>query len=357
MLNQEKGKYQWENILTGAPKINYKFRKGVTISGMVDKKLNPNNKYKVTLFSIKSKVWEETNLNQNNKFQFENFYAKDSTAFLFQLSGDKDNSMKSNIFAHVVPSDDQSVFNPNYDTQSCPSILKTDTTFNFKKTIIDNNAIELSSVVVTNKNKKEVFLHKDNSDNINATAYKIENQYGSILNFLNSHGFKAGLDENNSVTITSNRNIMQNGRSPDVFIDDIRLFTFDPLFNLFLEDVDEIYIDKVGFLGSTGSEGIIKIYLKPNTNKDFYNPKFSTLIVTSGFTKSIDYKNSFFENTRDFNYFGSLKWEPNISETPDQTFEVKFVNNNQNAVQVSIEGFTPEGQLISEIKKVILPSL
>ncbi len=350
MLNQEKSKYHWENILAGAPKIKYNFKKGVSIDGVVENNLNTKNKYKITLFSLKDKVYEQTDIASDNKFKFENFYAKDSTAFLFQVSGDKGNTIKSNIFAHVVPLSDRFTGNPYFEKFNCPQLQKSETTFNFKNT--KSNITELASVVVVNKFKKDVFVHQKESDNINATGYKIENEFGTVIDFLNTHGFNAILDEDNSVVITTRRNIMKNGGSSDVYIDDFQVFDLNSLYSLNMQDIDEIFLDKSGFTGTAGSDGVIKIYLKPNTNKDFYDPKFSTLIVTSGFAKNEGFKNSEFDKPNEFFTFGTLKWEPNVFMSPNQDFNVKLVKGNQKNIQVLIEGFDADGQLFSEIKNI-----
>jgi hypothetical protein len=76
------------------------------------------------------------------------------------------------------------------------------------------------------------------------------------------------------------------------------------------------------------------------------------MIVTNGFTPNIEFKNSNFETQKEFYYFGTLHWTPTITLKDSPNFEVKFPKGNQKEIKVQIEGFTPEGQLISEIKKI-----
>jgi hypothetical protein len=76
------------------------------------------------------------------------------------------------------------------------------------------------------------------------------------------------------------------------------------------------------------------------------------LIVTNGFVKNIEFKNSYFETQKEFYYFGTLNWKPTIKIKDNPNFEIKFPKGNQKEIKVQIEGFTPEGQLISEIKKI-----
>jgi hypothetical protein len=98
--------------------------------------------------------------------------------------------------------------------------------------------------------------------------------------------------------------------------------------------------------------GTIKIYLKKGVKNDFYRTKLTSLVVTKGFAKNIEYKNSQFDTQKEFYYFGTLNWTPKIIIKDSPNYEVKFPKGNQTEIQVLIEGFAADGQLISEIKKV-----
>lgn len=352
LLCQEKSKYKWKNIVIGSPKIDFPYKKGVNIIGSVEKKLNPKDKFKIILFSFKDKIWEETYLDKENKFKFENFYAKDSTSLLLQLVNEKNSSYHAKIDSQIESTTTTFTLKPIFEKDNCPILKTLDSPFNFKSTAIDKNATALSEVKITNSFKKEVLTHQKDIGNSFATGYKIpDDDFGSLLLFLDSHGYRTGLDETQSVYISSRRNF--GGRnelsgSPQVFIDEEKLMDFDSLFNLNMSDIDEVYIDKTGI----SAEGVIRIYLKKGVNKDFYNPKFSILIVSSGFSKSVEFKNTTFDNQKEFYTFGTLDWEPNLILSEKHEFEIKFPKGNQKAAQVLIEGFTPEGQFFSEAKKI-----
>ncbi len=83
-----------------------------------------------------------------------------------------------------------------------------------------------------------------------------------------------------------------------------------------------------------------------------YTSKCSTMIAIGGFSKNITFNNSTFKNQKVFNLFGTLNWSPKIQLKDNQNFEIKFPKGNQNTIQVLIEGFSADGQLISEIKKI-----
>ena len=76
------------------------------------------------------------------------------------------------------------------------------------------------------------------------------------------------------------------------------------------------------------------------------------MIATGGFTKNIVFENSNFSSQKEFDLFGTLNWSSNTAIKQNQNFEIRFPKNNQSMIQVLIEGFTDDGQLISEMKKI-----
>lgn len=356
LLNQKRSKYSWENIKTNPPTINYTFDKGVTISGKVEKEIKPNSKFRISLISLKDKVFDETPINEKNDFRFENYYAKDSTVFLLQMINEKNMSIKTNMEARVYRNEIPNKF-PLQIENSCPKEVKKNTPFVFTQPKSENNTINLGEIVIKNKFKKEIFTHKKEMS-MNASAYKIgDNEFGNILDFISMHGYRTGVDpEENNVFIRSNRsaNFGENPRPPAVFIDNNIVFDLNLLFDINLQDVDEIYIDRSGDSNiSMNSDGTIKIFLKPNSIKDdYFNPKYTSLIVTKGFSENIVFKNSAFETQQEFYKFGTLNWTPNIIINENPSFTVKFPRGNQQDIQVYMEGIGDDGQLISEMKTI-----
>ena len=175
------------------------------------------------------------------------------------------------------------------------------------------------------------------------------------MDFIGRNGYRTGInDDDNTAFIRNPRNAVfsENGAPPSVYIDNEVVFDLNLLYSLYLSDVDEIYIDKTGFSGMGGSSGNIKIFLKKGVKTDFYRTKYTSLIVTKGFAKNIDYKNSQFETQKEFYSFGTLNWTSKVLIKENQNYEIAFPKGNQTAIQVLIEGFTADGQLISEIKKI-----
>jgi hypothetical protein len=353
MLNQNRSKYFWNDIMANPPKINFPFAKGVTISGKVEKKITPNSKNKILLISSKNSVFEETTIDKDNDFKFENFFAQDSTVFLLQMMNEKNITIYTKMAPRVTQTESPFRFGLNIENNNCPPLKNNIDNFTFINPNSTKNITNLEEVIIKGNYKK--LLYKEEGNNAMSTAYKIDdNEFGTVLNFISQHGYRTGInEEDQTVYIKSSRSAFSNEPPPTVYIDNIVDSDLNLLFTLSLTEVDEIYIDKSGFSNEVGAgRGTIKIYLKKGVKNDFYRTKLTSLVVTKGFAKNIEYKNSQFDTQKEFYYFGTLNWTPKIIIKDNPNYEVKFPKGNQTEIQVLIEGFAADGQLISEIKKV-----
>ena len=353
MLNQNRSKYFWNDIMANPPKITFPFAKGVTISGKVEKKITPNSKNKILLISSKNSVFEETTIDKDNDFKFENFFAQDSTVFLLQMMNEKNITIYTKMAPRVTQTETPFRLGLNIENNNCPPLKNNIDNFTFTNPNSIKNTTNLKEVIIKGNYKK--LLYKEEGNNAMATAYKIDdNEFGTVLNFISQHGYRTGInEEDQTVYIKSSRSAFSNEPPPTVYIDNIVDSDLNLLFTLNLTEVDEIYIDKSGFSNEVGTgRGTIKIYLKKGVKNDFYRTKLTSLVVTKGFAKNIEYKNSQFDTQKEFYYFGTLNWTPKIIIKDSPNYEVKFPKGNQTEIQVLIEGFAADGQLISEIKKV-----
>ena len=353
MLNQNRSKYFWNDIMANPPKITFPFAKGVTISGKVEKKITPNSKNKILLISSKNSVFEETTIDKDNDFKFENFFAQDSTVFLLQMMNEKNITIYTKMAPRVTQTETPFRLGLNIENNNCPPLKNNIDNFTFINPNSAKNITNLEEVIIKGNYKK--LLYKEEGNNAMATAYKIDdNEFGTVLNFISQHGYRTGInEEDQTVYIKSSRSAFSNEPPPTVYIDNIVDSDLNLLFTLSLTEVDEIYIDKSGFSNEVGAgRGTIKIYLKKGVKNDFYRTKLTSLVVTKGFAKNIEYKNSQFDTQKEFYYFGTLNWTPKIIIKDSPNYEVKFPKGNQTEIQVLIEGFAADGQLISEIKKV-----
>lgn len=354
MLNQNRSKYFWNNIKSNPPKINYIFDKGVIISGKVEKALKPNSKFKVSLFSLKNNVYEETTIDEQNNFKFENFYAKDSTVFILQMMDEKNRAINTKMATSVSSNTSPLYLSLPFGKPICPALKNLNTNFTFSAPKLENSVIKLNEVLITNNSKNQI-LKNTTSMSMNARGYKIqEGQHGNVLDFIGRNGYRTGIGVDDYEAYIRNSFSSSSDSSPAVYVDDIQQMDFNSLFNLDLSDVDEIYIDKSGLSDtSSNSSGTIKVFLKKGGVKNkYFKTKHTSMIVLNGFTPNIEFKNSIFETQKEFYYFGTLNWTPTITIKDNPNFEVKFPKGHQKEINVQIEGFTPDGQLIYEIKKI-----
>ncbi len=353
MLNQNRSKYLWNNIKSNPPKMSYTFDKGVTISGTVEKVIKPKSKFKMSLFSLKDNVFEETTIDEKSNFKFENFYAKDSTVFILQMMDEKSLAITTKMTTKVASEITPLNLSIPFEKSICPPLKKKDTNFTFSPPKLEDSVTKLNEIVVQNNFKKATLIHETEMS-MNAQGFKIqEGQHGSVLDFIGRNGYRTGIDVEDNEAYIRNSNSSSSNNAPAVYIDDIQQTDFNFLFDLEISDVDEIYIDKSGLSDtSSRSTGTIKIFLKKGVKNKFFKIKYSSLIVTNGFSPNIEFKNSYFETQKEFYYFGTLNWTPTITIKDNPNFEVKFPKGNQKEIKVQIEGFTADGQLLSEIRKI-----
>ncbi|MFD2941371.1 hypothetical protein [Flavobacterium notoginsengisoli] len=354
LLNQKKGKYLWDNIKSGTPKISYEFEKGVTINGKVEKELKPNSKNKISLIALKNNLFDQTTIDQNNDFKFEHFFVQDSTVLALQMTNEKNTTLTTKIEARIARNEPRFVLGPSFEKTFCPVIKSSDNIFTYQPP--KTEASELKEVAIKNTYKKEVFTHKADMSPM-ARVFKFDGkEYGTVLNFLSSNGYNTGVNQSDfSVFIKERRSsyLGESASSPNVYIDNFLVFDFNQLFNLTLDQIDEIYIDQTGSSDMTSAgHGTIKIFMKTGQKNDYFKAKFATFIVTKGFAKDFIYKTTPFANQDELNYFGTLGWFPNIEPNDHLDYQIKIPKNQQKEIQVVIEGFSNDGQLISEIKKV-----
>ncbi|AWG20162.1 hypothetical protein FFWV33_00805 [Flavobacterium faecale] len=354
MLNQPRSKFLWENIKNNPPKTGYTFNKGVTISGAVEKNTTGNTNYRISLISLKNSVFEETPIDKNSNFKFEHFFAQDSTVFLLQMINEKSVVKFTKMEARVT-SDEQNFHLPiPFEKNNCPVEKKPENAFTFSKSAFDDGAVDLAGVTVQNNFKKEIFAHKGDMS-LNATAFKMdETDFGNVLDFIGRNGFRTGIDpEENTAYIRNTRDAFSDN-PPAVYIDNVQQTDFNLLYSLDLTDVDEIYIDKSGASDTAASvSGTIKIFLKVGADKnDYFRAKYTSLLVTTGFAKNINFKNATFESQKEYFYFGTLNWTPTIEIKDNPNYELRFPKTGQTEIKVLVEGIAEDGQVISEIQTI-----
>ena len=356
LLNQKASKYNWKNILTKKPIINHPFDLGVNIEGTVNQTLSNKDKYEVNLISYLYNINLNEKLSDTNNFKFENVIAVDSTVFFISLMKDKSKFEDIKLYSKISNNKKRFLKTFPKSIEKCEkkifnSMAEHNSDFPYHK-----NTIVLKDVLLEDK-KIEKLEHQNTYYNkAGAEGYKINQDdiasYGDVLSFIRFHGYDVGIN-GSSVTIKS-RGItsLRGSLSPSVFIDNVPTEEFDFLYNMSLNEVDEIYINKRGFgSGMSTANGSIRIYRKKNTEfSSNLKSKSKTLLIKDGFQKEIPFKNPIYANYKDqaFIKHGSIDWIPNVYTDENGNFEFKIPTLNQDKLLLNIQGIDDEGNFYYE---------
>lgn len=362
LLNQEKNKYDWENIKRITPKESYTFDRGIQIKGIINSTnalINLKN-YRIQLKNILSDVLSSTEVIENNEFFLENTNVTDSLHVICDLINKNDRTKKDMNYSITLVNKDKK-FNKNY--------IPTPYVFPEKK---DNNSlydIEMPWFDNTTILLKEVELKKE------VNALKRQNQLGNsylrgykigvtispnmgVLDFIEQNGFNVS-KRVGAVSITGRTRNSLNGvpyTTPVVYIDGRQLMDFEELSGMRMEDLDEAYISSNAIVPSINNNlGIIKLYRKApdfSSSKTVQKPK----VIIGGFKTITPFENAEYlnESSKGFENFGLIYWLPWVLTDENGNVNIAITNKNHVKTKAIIDGFSNDGKIISEEKEVEL---
>lgn len=358
LLTQSAGKYKWENIVTTPPKDNNIFDFGLTIKGTINQTLADRKKFKVKLFSLQSSISESTGINDKNEFYFNNMVLADSTWVNFTLTDDKNKPIVLKLYPQIL--NGRRTFNKPFKTEKkeCASIEEK---VEYETPSFVNGTIMLEDVEIAVEKKKKL-KYSNSLGNGNLRGYKVaENDQTDVLNFIRNNGFEVPTINgfSNTVEIYSRSVTTINGArsTPILFIDGLQQMSFDLLLNMRMNEVDEIYINAHAIVPSVNNNiGIIKIYMKKGGSGLPQKNNAIPFEIKNAFSKIEPFKNKLYTSTenRGFQNFGLIHWIPAIYTHDSKEFKFQIPNMGQKKVKLLIEGFSAEGQLISETRTITL---
>ena len=358
LLNQKSSKSNWKDIVSNPPAMTHEFDTGLTIRGKLLDDVSDSDKYKVKGFSFLGRINVFSDLNENLEFQFTNLVLADSSVFNFGMikMPDMNKVLPTETLSKVTNS--KRTFSKSYKPQfrACPSPIAAEITLDLPA--FPKNVILLEEVDVVGE-KKNILSHADDFGNVHLRGEKIGDRYAgmNVTDYIRNNGFNVST-ENGQISITGRAvtSFMGPRASPAVFIDERKLFHFDELFGLRMGEIDEIYLSTQAVVPmSPGSIGIIKIYMKEN--KGVYKPKvLSKSLVVDGFEVNQPFVNAEYSSAinKGFENFGVLHWEPNIQANETGSFDFEMPETDFKTVKVLIEGLSPDGRMISEIRTIII---
>lgn len=363
LLNQNKHKYEWKNIVANPPKKMYTNENGLTIVGNINESLKNYEDYKVRIYSINNLLMEFADINKNGHFEFNNLYLPDSIPvhFTFYKKKNLDEvNLKYIIKTKTETRPFRHSFAPNQNDFAFMIIPNS-----LPPLITEKRAVKLKEVVA----QKSSLKHLNEFGGLTSNrwmqkAYKVKpsDQGRTVISYLNSNGFNT----NNSIPIiiTSNRQgirtydsiLMQLNPSDrpselktinntTVYFDNQPLTNLDRLFLLFMEDLEEIYTDNRPNI-IEGSLGVIKLYSKvPKDNRKSIN----SVIIANGYNHSRVFTPEDTLVIDDVNYknLNCIFWQDYIESSANGIVNFDIPNTASKEVKLVIEGISNDGKLIS----------
>ena len=356
LLNQSKSKYSWTDILNNPPSANYEFDMGLTVKGkLVTPILKDPVTYNVRLRSYHHQILVQSPLDREGEFEFKHLILSDSTTVDFGLFKNIDaNPLKMTHNARITNGKRESKFafkgfnkeelnQPfNSDSQDLPD---------FFEGMVNLKAVEVEA--------KKVTLTRDrDAENRSLRGFKVpESMTIDVLTYIGTNGFSVR-DNGIEVSIITRFASSINGSAgtPIIYLDNVQLRDFSFLQNLRMDELDEIYLNPTFLLPSIkNNQGMIRMYRKV---PKFAAPKsnLKNLVLQNGFARVPKFENANYSSTstKGFSEFGVINWIPFILTDAQNAFQVDVPNFNQKKAKVIIEGFTFDGELISETQIIDL---
>ncbi|MEM0575200.1 hypothetical protein [Flavobacterium polysaccharolyticum] len=363
LLNQNKHKYEWKNIMANPPKKMYTNEHGLTIVGNINESLKNYEDYKVRIYSINNFLMEFADINKKGHFEFNNLFLPDSIPvhFTFYKKKNLDEvNFKYNTKIKTETRPFRHSFTPNQN--DAPVVIIANS---LPPLITEKRAVKLKEVLAKNSSLKHQYELGGLTYNQNMRkAYKVKpSDLGrTVLSYLNSNGFVTS--NTIPVMITANRQarklfdpmLMQinpsdrptgsvlTNRTP-VYLDNLPLMDLDRLFNFFMEDLDEIYTDNRPNI-IEGSLGVIKLYSKvPQDNRKSIN----SVIIANGYSHSRAFtpEDTLVINDVNHKNLNYIYWQDYIESSANGIVNFDIPNTASKKVKLIIEGISNDGQLIS----------
>ncbi len=355
-------KYEWDAMMTPPTKNRFAFDQGFDIVGTVNTK--PGEKNKIRMSSLAHGIDQSGVVNEKNDFAFRNVVVADSATIYFSLMKD-DKILKTPLSARIEN------HNRRFLKKFLPVIRKCDqqqyATFDENLSLPElKGAIQIAEVETKEKTNREKLTDRRKTSALHGgvmtRGYKITEDdaatFRDVLSYLQFRGFNV-LIEGTTVKIQSRAQLSLRGsNSPAIFLDDAPLPDPYLLFNMRMDEVDEIFINDRGFGGGSldgAVYGIIRIY----TKKTFSSAanivvKSGSLTVKNGFQPAPEYQNPYVEyQSEAYRKLGAVDWQPRVKTDTEGNFELTVPNLNLDELYLWIEGIGSAGEQISH--SVLLP--
>ncbi len=354
-LTSQTTKYRWADIMNTPPTEKFKFDRGLTVKAKLPQKNIKNKNLVLRLTAPRSFFQKTLKPDENGEVIFEDLILQDSTRIAITVLEKREerNDIKPTI----------QVFNGirTYNKMYKPEIVNCnyipDENLNGQDLpSFSGDVIELEDI---NLEKTNVLKYQKAPGNFQLRGYKVGSQeiasFYYLLDFIRQQGFDVEVNGTDVSIFSRFRNSINGARpEPMVYMDSFLVMSYSQLFNVPMEDVEEIYLNPSILVPSiTNKFGIIKIYMKQKIGlkKDSPEPGY---LIKNGFAANKRFTNDQYAETqgKGFENFGIIDWESKIYTNQNGEFSFKIPYTAQRTIKVLIEGFSADGKLISQIKTI-----
>ncbi|WP_435578884.1 hypothetical protein [Gilvibacter sp.] len=347
MLNQGWSKYKWRHVFAAtdnAAKEDYYFDgPGIKLKGYVranDPEAVPDQ---LLYYSNVNKEIQYVNIDKNGDFEISEI--KGTTGTTFELAAiDKEGlPVQCQFFFSLAPTSKD--LKSNFQLETANPFAKRELDDSFSNFGFDANAEQLDEVVVVQKPTLKYESYFKGWEGRKMTPS--ERSYGNLKVFMGTYGYYSVFLENNPAPVFGKWVMNPNGRGsnfirPSVIVDGV---PYDPLTigeMLSLQDVDEIYTDRIGrvhtFIVFTNREWQTRNQIKTAktftlekgyaSSKEFYTPKYQYTAAS-------------------FKAYGCYHWIPQAEVDLAGNIGLSFANPEKDNVKILIEGIDQMGRAFS----------
>ena len=367
LITQGWRKYNWQLIQDSTSKtLEYEIEEGFNVKGKVKRwpKRNSNENCQVFLHSSDNSILKLSNVDSLGGFSFDNLYFTDSSQIYLTVLNEKGNNMYREVSASVTP-----IYKSISPIQT-PKNMFTNPMANFSvPTNLFSGDIMIEEVTVFGKKPElppasEIFnayggktytITEENSEKYSDVRYLLRQEFGvsSILM----------VDESGKRYYKYHMNRGQNSINLEhevlLIVDDIPVSSSNNFTRYYpVSDIESISVNKTGYgLGARGVDGaiIVKTRKKPVFNKPGQKMIVNKLKVR-GYSTPIAYytpKYKVLPPDQDYLKYATVFWQPNVLTDQEGKTTIKFpVPSELNSVEIRIEGFTDNGTIFLENKKI-----
>ncbi|WP_053976807.1 hypothetical protein [Mangrovimonas xylaniphaga] len=354
LLTQGWSSYNWRQIFNHPPNAKYSFEQGITVKAHI----NQSKSNTFAMFPITNNDFETFELNASNTyFKKQGLYPLDKEQLRFVELNRKNSGIKPHLFLEFSPSKI-----PDLEKHIKIEPLKQPVSFNSNNSqafLINSwsGVEQLNEIVlsVRKKDSRKEQLSQQQHGKIDVFDDNLRRSYMDFASYIQTKGFRV-YQNNGQLDIINPSAASGTNNSPVVYLDDMRLFDLNTLYQYRLDIVDYILVDKSGFgQGVNGGAGVIKIYTDPKISVTFNeNSPFQTFNIPLTFsTPSKFYTPKYaFYQTQFYKEYGVVNWIPNCHVDAEGNISFKIDNIQTGTLKMFIEGTCNDGSLISETKRI-----